>query len=286
MASWQPSETSVSIEYARAEPEVSSAAANDETIRTNHRFMSGARSFRCIEAPKRPWFGSLAAQMTKVKASATDVAGVLSELERAGKKKVRDLMGPRNGIHTTKAYGVTMAEMKAIAKRLGKDHDLAAALWESGWYEARMLASLVDDPKAVTPAQMDRWCKDFDNWALCDTVCFHLFDRTEHAFRKVAAWSKRRAEFEKRAAFALLASLALHRKVAPDDVYLDGLVLVEVAATDPRNFVKKAVNWALRAIGKRNPALRAAALKVAARLAAAEDSAARWVGKGALRELR
>ena len=191
----------------------------------------------------------------------------------------------RYAIPSDKAFGVSMGNMQLLAKRLGRNHELAAALWDTGWYEARMLASFVDEPARVTPAQMDRWCRDFDNWAICDTVCFHLFDRTPHAWRKVAQWSRRRDEFVKRAAFALLWGLTVHDKGADDEPFLQGLLLVERAASDERHFVKKAVNMALRAIGKRNPALNAAAVAVAQRLADSPQAAARWVGKDALREL-
>jgi 3-methyladenine DNA glycosylase AlkD len=137
----------------------------------------------------------------------------------------------------------------------------------------------------VTPTQMDRWCRDFDNWGICDTLCFKLFDQTPHAWAKVDAWADKRNEFEKRAAFALLASLAGHDKTATDEMFIARLPLVERAASDDRNFVKKGVNWALRRVGGRSPALRAAAVKVAERLAASPEPAARWVGKDALREL-
>jgi len=191
----------------------------------------------------------------------------------------------RFAISTDKAFGVSMTNMKQLAKRLGPNHELAAALWDTGWYEARMLASLVDEPKCVTPAQMERWCRDFDNWAICDTVCFALFDRTPHAWGKVAQWSRRRDEFVKRAAFALLWGLTVHDKRSNDEPFVQGLPLVERAAGDDRHFVKKAVNMALRAIGKRNPTLNAAAVAVARRLSASPQPAARWVGKDALREL-
>jgi 3-methyladenine DNA glycosylase AlkD len=214
-----------------------------------------------------------------------EVSAVLTSLERLGSRRIREEMATRYGIHTTKAFGVSMAKMQLLAKRLGRNHELAAALWGTGWYEARMLASLIDEPSRVTSAQMDRWCRDFDNWAVCDTVCFHLFDRTPYAFRKVAAWCDRREEFVKRAAFALLASLALHDKRTGDQPFVESLLFVERAATDERNFVKKSVNWALRAIGKRNRALNAAAVTVAARLADSPDATARWLGKGAIREL-
>jgi 3-methyladenine DNA glycosylase AlkD len=126
-------------------------------------------------------------------------------------------------INPAKAFGVSMANLKVLAKQFGRDHELAATLWESGWYEARLLASLIDDPTLVTPAQMDRWCRDFDNWGICDTVCFALFDRTPHAWAKVTQWSKRRAEFEKRAGFALLWGLTVHDKHAEDGPFVEGL---------------------------------------------------------------
>ena len=148
-----------------------------------------------------------------------------------------------------------------------------------------MLASFVGDPAAITSAQMDRWCKEFDNWAICDAMSFNLFDRTPHAWNKVSAWSRKRNEFEKRAAFALLWSLTVHDKHASDEQFVQGLVLVERAADDPRNFVKKAVNMALRAVGKRNRALNAKALDVARRLARSANDTTRWIGRDALREL-
>jgi 3-methyladenine DNA glycosylase AlkD len=176
--------------------------------------------------------------------------------------------------------------MKALGKMLGRNHELAAALWETGVYEARMVCSFVADPALITPAQMDRWCRDFDNWGICDTMCFNLFDRTPHAWAKVRQWSRKRPEFEKRTAFALLWSLSVHDKRATDAQFVQGLVLIERAAVDGRHFVKKAVNMALRAIGKRNSALNAAAVAVARRLADSPEAAPRWIGKDALRELK
>lgn len=213
-----------------------------------------------------------------------DVAGLLAELERHGSKRVRDGMA-RYGIVAESALGVPLAAIQRIAKRLGRDHRLAEALWDTGVYEARLLASYVAEPDRLTPAQMDRWCRDFDNWGICDTACFVLFDRAPHAFRKVVQWSKRRGEFERRAAFALLASLALHDKTTGDAPFADCLPLVEAAASDERNFVKKSVSWALRAVGRRSLGLHASALALARRLAASSDPSRRWVGKDALREL-
>lgn len=212
------------------------------------------------------------------------VAAVLVWLRRHGSRHNREGMA-RYAITSDRIFGVSVSALRRLAKELGPDHELADALWATGWHEAKMLAAFVAEPARVTPAQMDRWARDFDNWAICDTVCFHLFDRTPHAFGKVASWSRRRAEFVRRAAFALLASLALHDKRTGDAPFARSLALVECAADDERNFVKKAVSWALRAIGRRNAKLNAAAIRVAQRLAASPRAAARWVGRDALREL-
>ena len=181
-------------------------------------------------------------------ATAELVDEALHWLERRGSRRVRDDMRNRYGIVTAKAYGVPMGLIQQLGKRLGRDHDLAQALWATGWYEARLLTAYVDDPARVTAAQMDRWARDFDNWGVCDTLCFALFDRTPHAWRKVEQWSRRRDEFVKRAAFALHASLALHDKQSPDAPFRRSLALIERAAGDERNFVKKGVSWALRAV--------------------------------------
>jgi 3-methyladenine DNA glycosylase AlkD len=191
----------------------------------------------------------------------------------------------RFGITASKPLGVSMANLKRVAARVGRSHELAAGLWETGIYEARMLTALVDEPARVTAAQMDRWCRAFDNWAICDTLCFHLFDRTPHAWSRAQAWSRKHPEFERRAGFALLASLALHDKGAPDGPFLRSLPWIERAAGDQRNFVKKGVSWALRAVGRRSPALHAPARALAGRLAASDDPTERWVGKDALRDL-
>jgi 3-methyladenine DNA glycosylase AlkD len=209
---------------------------------------------------------------------------VLAWLERQGTRSTVEGM-VRYGIPNDRAFGVPMGTMQSLAKRVGKDHDLAAALWKTGWYEARTVAALVDDPRRVTRQQMDTWAADFDSWAICDTACFHLFDRTPFAWDKAHEWSTSPHEFVKRAAFALMASLVAHDKTAPDAQFMAVLPLIEQGAHDGRNFVKKAVNWALRSIGKRNPALNAATLEMAERLALSADPSARWVGKDAAREL-
>jgi 3-methyladenine DNA glycosylase AlkD len=148
-----------------------------------------------------------------------------------------------------------------------------------------MLVAFIADPERLTATQMERWARDFDNWGICDTVCFHLFDRTPHAWRKIEQWSSRKPEFVKRAAFALLACVALHDKRSGDEPFLRSLELIERAASDDRNFVKKGVSWALRAIGRRNRALRQASLSLARRLTRSVDAGPRWVGKDALRDL-
>ena len=214
--------------------------------------------------------------------SPRDTASVLRELERNASAQFRADMSARYGIVTqARVLGTPMAKMKRIAKSIGRDRDFAEALWQTGVYEARMLASMVDEPERVTGAQMDRWIKDCDNWALVDTLCFNLFDRTPHAFAKAAKWAKARDEFVKRAGFALLACLAVHGRGADED-YLALMPLIERAATDERNFVKKGVSWALRSIGgKRSPKLRAAARELAQRLAESDDRTERWIGRDA-----
>lgn len=212
-------------------------------------------------------------------------AAAVAELKRLSTRKDWDNL-KRFGIVATKAFGVSMANIQKVARPLGRSHALAAALWKTGWYEARMLASLVDEPERVTPAQMDRWCNDFDNWGICDTVCFKLFDQTPHAFGRVRKWSASKEEFVKRGAFALLASLALHDKRSADAAFVKTLPLIERGATDERNFVKKGVSWALRAIGHRSARLRKAALETGERLAASPDPTARWIGRDTLKDLR
>jgi 3-methyladenine DNA glycosylase AlkD len=217
-------------------------------------------------------------------ASPPDVEAVVADLRRRGSRKVRDGMA-RFVIPSDKAFGISVGTLRQMAKRLGTNHALALELWQAGWYEARMLAVFVADPAQTTAVLMDRWCRDFDNWAICDTACFHLFDRAPHAWRKPPVWARRREEFVRRAAFALLWSLSVHDKRAEDQAFMDGLALIERGAEDDRNFVKKAVNMALRAIGKRNRTLNGAAIATARRLAASSNSTARWVGNDALREL-
>ncbi len=185
--------------------------------------------------------------------------------------------------------GGTMLQLRAIAQAHRRDHSLAGALWKIPVHEARLLASLVADPRQLTPEQMDEWVAGFDSWDVCDQMCINAFRHTPHAFARVRDWAVREPEFERRAAFALLATLAVHEKLEPDSTFLDCLPLIEEAASDGRNFVRKGVSWALRQIGKRrsSPACHAAALALAEKLAAHPTSvSARWIGKDAARELR
>lgn len=213
-----------------------------------------------------------------------EVRSAMAWLERHGTRRTREGMA-RYAIPSDGAFGVSMADVQALARRLGRNHALAAALWKTGQYEARMLATLVDEPGRVTLRQMNAWAAEFDNWAVCDTACFFLFDKTPFAFERARRWASSPREFVKRAAFALMASLAGHDKTAADVPFRALLPLIEAGARDERNFVKKGVSWALRRIGRRSPALHASALGVAKRLARSEESACRWVGKDAQREL-
>ena len=227
---------------------------------------------------------SIMAAKRTISPETPDAAQVIARLKALGTKAGVEGMA-RYAIPSDKAFGVAMNRIQGLAKELGKDHALAEALWKSEWYEARTLAAYVEDPAQVSAAQMDRWCGDFDNWAICDTVCFALFDRTPHAWKKVEQWAGKKEEFRKRAAFALLWGLTVHDKQSDDGPFLNGLKLIETAATDERNFVKKAVDMALRATGKRNATLNAAAIKTAETLAKSADATASWIGKHALKEL-
>jgi 3-methyladenine DNA glycosylase AlkD len=210
---------------------------------------------------------------------------VVRTLERMGDRSRLEGMA-RFGIDTGRAVGVTVTELRRFARDLGHDHELAAALWASGVHEARLLASLVDEPAMVSEAQMEAWVADLDSWDVCDGVCGNLFDRTPFALDKAAEWSSREPEFEKRAAFALMASAAVHRKDLPDAAFASLLPVIRAQTTDERNYVKKAVSWALRQIGKRSSGLNSRAVRTAEQIERIDSRAARWVARDALRELR
>ena len=213
------------------------------------------------------------------------VSQVLNEMRALGRAEVNDGRA-RFGILATAAFGLTTPQIRTIGRRLGKNQALAEELWETGVHEARILASLVGDPAAIRPATMDRWARDFQSWDVCDACSYNLFDRTPKAWFQVARFAKSEREFVRRAAFAMIAGLAMHDKAAPDQAFVDAFPLIERHAFDNRNFVRKAVNWGLRGIGKRNAGLRPAALECAARIRQQDTPSARWIAAGALRELR
>ena len=207
-------------------------------------------------------------------------------------RKLRSLANPesvkgmaRYGIGPENALGVSVPQLRSIAKSLGKDHFLAQELWESGVHEARMLAAMVDEPAKVTEEQMERWVWEIDSWDVCDTCCSSLFDKTDLARKKALEWPGREEEFVKRSGFSLMAALAVHDKGAPDDLFIGFLPVIEHESTDERNYVKKAVNWALRQIGKRSVVLNRAAIESAKRIQRIDSKSARWIASDALREL-
>ncbi len=191
----------------------------------------------------------------------------------------------RYGMVTDQRMGVAIPEIRKIAKQSGKDHKLALELWKTEIAEARILASMVDEPEKVTEQQMEDWVKDFNSWDVCDQVCMNLFEKTPFARKKILDWSERREEYVKRAAFALIACLAWHDKNAEDGRFIGLFPVIKRSATDERNFVKKAVNWALRNIGKRNLELNRSAIEFAKELLDMDSKAARWIARDAIREL-
>ena len=191
----------------------------------------------------------------------------------------------RYGMATEKRLGVKIPELRKIAKGIGKDHQLALELWATGIAEARILASMVDQPGEVDGAQMDAWAADFDSWDVCDQVCMNLFEKTPLAWEKILEWSRREEEYVKRAAYALIACLAWHDKSAEDQAFIELLPVIVAGAVDGRNYVKKAVSWALRNIGKRNLRLNKVALQMAHELEAMDAKPARWIGADASRDL-
>jgi 3-methyladenine DNA glycosylase AlkD len=213
------------------------------------------------------------------------VGEAIAALEAQGEARIRDGLGRYGIVTAERVIGVPMAAIQKVGKELGRDHQLAEELWQSGVYEARLLAAFVDVPQLVTAAQMDRWARDFDNWATVDTLCFKLFDQAPDAWAMVDRWAGANGEWVKRSAYALLASLALHDKKRDDAPFLARMPLIEAGSTDDRNFVKKGVSWGLRAIGaNKSPALRAAAREMAQRLIDSGDKTARWIGKDAQRQ--
>ncbi len=198
-----------------------------------------------------------------------------------------DIQGmARFGINPQKLYGVRMPELRKIAKKVGKDHDLADELWEYGYRETQILACMIEDPVMVSSKQMDRWVVDFDYWEICDQCCVNLFRKTSYAYDKIVEWSLREEEFVKRSAFALIAVMAVHDKEAPDAKFEQFFPIIIKESSDDRKYVKKAVNWALRHIGKRNIRLNLKAIEVAEKIQKIDSKSARWIANDALRELK
>jgi 3-methyladenine DNA glycosylase AlkD len=209
---------------------------------------------------------------------------VLDRLKSLSNPKAVEGMA-KFGINPKNTFGVSIPTLRDMAKEIGVDHILAQQLWNSGFHEARILAGMIDDPKRVMEAQMESWVQDFDSWDICDQCCSNLFDKTRFAFPKAIEWSRRNEEFVKRAGFVLMAALAVHAKRAKDAEFLKFLPLIKRESVDKRNFVKKAVNWALRQIGKRNLKLNKAAVETAKDIQRLDSKSAKWIASDALREL-
>jgi 3-methyladenine DNA glycosylase AlkD len=220
-----------------------------------------------------------------VEKTSMGVDGVIRRLESMANAEASEGMA-RYAINVEKAFCVSMPELRKLAKELKKDHMLAIGLWDSGYHEAKILAGLIDDYRLVTEEQMDRWVAGFDSWDVCDQCCSNLFDKTQFAYGKALAWTQDEREFVRRAGFVLMATLAVHDEKAPDKVFELFFPFIMRGSVDERNFVKKAVNWALRQIGKRNPDLNKKAIEVAERIRAMDSKSARWIAADALRELQ
>jgi 3-methyladenine DNA glycosylase AlkD len=206
--------------------------------------------------------------------------------------KLKCCANPRNfeamarfGIKSKNAFGVSIPDLRKLAKEIGKDHILAQRIWNSKIHEAKILASMIDEPELVLKKQADQWIKDFDSWDVCDQVCMNLFDKTLFAFERAIKWTKNKSEFERRAGFALMAALAFHDKSSPDEKFLKFFPLIKKYSTDERNFVRKAVNWALRQIGKRNKNLCKKAIIVAKEIQKIDSRTAKWIANDSIREL-
>jgi 3-methyladenine DNA glycosylase AlkD len=213
------------------------------------------------------------------------VARALAELRRHGSRYNVQGMA-RYGIRSADIYGVSKPQLDQIARAIGKNHELGMHLWDSGNHDARLLGMLICESSRVTARQMEEWVRVFDNWDVCDGTCCHLFARAKAAWQKALHWTRRKKEFEKRAGFALAAYLAIHDKTADDQRFEPVLAAIEREAWDDRNFVRKAVNWALRNVGKRNARLNRRAIACAERIRATGTRAGRWIAADALRELK
>lgn len=207
-------------------------------------------------------------------------------------QRLKSLENPENvkgmaryGINPENNLGINVTTLRSIAREIGKNHDIALKLWDSGIHDARMLAAHVDEPKLVTEKQMDSWAMDFNSWDVCDNACGHLFDKTSYGYKKAFEWSSREEEFVKRAGFAIMAWAAVHDKKQEDQIFIDFMAVIKRESSDERNYVKKAVNWALRNIGKRNIYMNKIAIKTSEEILKIDTKSARWIGKDAIREL-
>ncbi len=210
---------------------------------------------------------------------------IIANLQEQGNREAVEGMA-HFGIRPAHALGISIPTLRRMAKEIGRNHLLAAELWVSGIHEARILASMIDEAQLVTPEQMDSWVHEFDTWDVCDQVCGNLFDRTPYAYTKAVEWCQQEPEFVRRAGFVMMAELSVHDKQASDEAFLPFFPLIQHYASDPRNFVKKAVNWALRQIGKRNSYLRTQALACAEEILQMNSKTAQWIAKDAIRELQ
>lgn len=209
---------------------------------------------------------------------------VMKHLKLSGSQKNIDGMC-RFGIKTDNNLGNSVTDIRTFAKKIGKNHDLAVKLWSSGIRDARMVAACIEDPKTVSEEQIENWVKDFDSWDICDHCCGHLIDKTPFAYKKAKDWTKRKEEFQKRAGFALIAWLAVHDKKTEDSVLEKFFILIKNESTDERNYVRKAVSWALRNIGKRNIYLNKNAIRIAKDIQKIDSKTAKWIANDAIREL-
>lgn len=212
------------------------------------------------------------------------VKEIIAELKKHGSEYNRQGM-KRFGINVDKAFGVNVPVMRKLAKRIGKNHELALKLWESGYHEARHVATMIADPKLTTKTLLNKWVKDFNSWDMVDGSCSNLIRKTDHSYEMIPKWAKRNKEFVRRTAFSLIAYLAVHDKKRNDEEFLQFFPLIKQYSTDDRNFVKKAVNWSLRQIGKRSSFLREHSIKLAEEIIMIDSRSAKWIASDALREL-
>ncbi|MEK7203121.1 MAG: DNA alkylation repair protein [Patescibacteria group bacterium] len=221
----------------------------------------------------------------KNKGKETQCEQILKKLKSYSNQK--NIIGmARFGINVKNVFGVTIPVIRKLAKEIGKNHKLALELWDSEIHEAKILASIIDEPKLVSEKQLEKWVKDFDSWDVCDQVCANLFEYAPFAFKKVVEWTKRKEEFVKRAGFAMMACLAVHDKKAGDEKFIAFFKYIKKESIDERNFVKKAINWALRQIGKRNIILNKLTINLAEEIFKIESKSAMWIAKDAIRELK